>query len=81
MCLWRRNRLTYHTFGKRRSFKGGQTQVTNLHRAGGPSDEDVVTLEVTCQLWHHVCDLIDSVETVKFQMAGLKYVLPRKIEI
>lgn len=46
MCLRRRNRLTYHTFGKRCSFKGGQTQVANLHGAGGPGDEDVVTLEV-----------------------------------
>lgn len=47
VCLGRRNGLTYHTFGKRCSFKGGQTQVTNLYRAGGSSDEDVVTLEVS----------------------------------
>lgn len=47
----------------------------------GLMSQAVVTLEVTCPLWHHVWDFIDSVETVKFQMAGLKYVLPRKIEI
>lgn len=47
MCLGRRNRLTYYTFGKRCSFQGGQTQVANLHGAGGPGDEDVVTLEVS----------------------------------
>ena len=38
--------LTYNTLGKGGPLESSQSQVTNLHRARGPSDEDVVTLEV-----------------------------------
>lgn len=41
-----RGELTYHTLGKGRSLEGGQAQVANLYRASGPSDEDIITLEV-----------------------------------
>lgn len=37
---------TYDTLGKGGSLEGGQAQVTNLDRARGARDEDVVTLEV-----------------------------------
>lgn len=38
---------TYHTLGKRSPLESSKAQVTDLYRSGGPSDEDVVTLEVT----------------------------------
>lgn len=46
MCgdLWGR---TYDTLGKRSPLESGKAQITNLDRSSGPSDEDVVTLEVT----------------------------------
>lgn len=38
---------TYDTLCKRSPLESGEAKVTNLDRASGPSDEDVVTLEVT----------------------------------
>lgn len=38
---------TYNTLGKRSPLESGEAQVTDLHGSGRPSDEDVVTLEVT----------------------------------
>lgn len=38
---------TYDTFGKRGSLQRGQPQVSYLHRACGPRDEDVVTFQVS----------------------------------
>ena len=42
----RQDGLTYHAFSKGCSLEGGQAQVADLHRPCGPSDKDVVTLEV-----------------------------------
>lgn len=39
--------LTNDTFCKRGTFKSGKSQISNLDRAGGARDEDVVTLQVS----------------------------------
>lgn len=38
---------TYDTLGKRSPLESGKAQVADLDGSGGPSDENVVTLEVT----------------------------------
>lgn len=38
--------LTYDTFGEGGPLQCGQSQVSDLHRARGPRDEDVVALQV-----------------------------------
>lgn len=48
-------RLTYHTFGKRGSFQGCQTQVSNLDWSSGASDEDVVTFQVSVNDGRSAC--------------------------
>lgn len=39
----KQERLTYHTFGKRSSFQGCQTKISNLDWSSRASNEDVVT--------------------------------------
>lgn len=39
--------LTNDTFGKRGTFKSGKSQISDLYRASGARDEDVVTLQVS----------------------------------
>lgn len=39
--------LTDDTFSERGTFEGGEPQVSDLDRAGGARDEDVVTLQVS----------------------------------
>lgn len=46
---------TYDTLGKRSPLESSEAQVTDLNRSGGPSDEDVVTLEVTVDDWRRPC--------------------------
>lgn len=39
--------LTNDTFSKRGTFKRGESQISDLDRASGARDEDVVTLQVS----------------------------------
>lgn len=39
--------LTNDTFSKRGTFKSGESQISDLDRASGARDEDVVTLQVS----------------------------------
>lgn len=46
---------TYDTLGKRSPLESGEAQVTDLNGSSGPSDKDVVTLEVTVDDWRRPC--------------------------
>jgi hypothetical protein len=45
--------LTDDALGEWLVLEGGEAEVANLDAAGGPSDEDVVTLQVPVDHWRH----------------------------